>query len=372
MQEFSRVDGFLKCEFVKPGKSCHIIGSRNLYHRSFFGPYISSLEHLLRRLPEAQCISTDGPGTARALLELRDMSRFIETDHTAWDLHMSQPLLAALNDEYRRIFRVPAEDAVYFEEVLRSYLSTSWRFRNGLSYKLKGTRVSGDVDTTVGNTIIHIAVNRAVARMSGLSKADFKQRCKGDDSVIAEHGNPGKRFEVSHFRRLGLEVKASERSTIFDVEFCSSYLLQGETGWTMSRNPWKIVRHVPYVLGITNRKEFIRKSQQKSLCEALVSQGTPIMCALSHYWWRCAGHPSVPFTDRDVQYHYQSYCGGEKHVSTHARWSFERLWGITVADQLHCERYLYSLRVGDVPDHWVLHRLGHILDRPGTPLDEYE
>lgn len=368
--DFQLVSGFIKDEFVKYGKWPHLIGSRNLYHRVTMGPYISALESIAYTHPQLMCLTSNSYTTANRLVHLVGPAQYIlETDHTAWDAHMHKSFLEILNAFYRRVLVVAPGDEESFADCLDAYLETNWKYRSGMSYTLTGTRVSGDVDTSFGNSIIHAAVNRVVARLCNLQ---IDQVVKGDDSVIAILGvasGPPRHvlrdeFCLGMYELFGFDVKPIWRTTLSEVEFCSSMVhpilsADGIPTWKMYRKPSKILVNTPWALGCLSVRLRQKRAREKSLCEYLSNQGCPVLAAVTRFWWISAGCPNYSSADKDLQRSLRYYDAHGAKISDLSRIDFERKYGIAPSDQILCEQYIDQAWPGSNLDHWVLKQLAN-------------
>jgi len=357
--QLQHVDAFLKAEFIQPGKFCHIIGSRNLYHRIIFGRYIAALEAIIYGIEGMQAVCANSYSTAQQLEQIASGADWtLETDHTAWDAHVSTQHLYLLNDFYRRVFDVPQHEKVVFEMCLRAYLKTRWTYQNGIKYTLHGGRVSGDVDTTLGNSLLHIALNKAIAEECG---STIMQRVKGDDSVIC---GTGPKISIPLYREYGFEVKPIWRDRLSQVEFCSSYITtvrdaSGNEVRKMCRLPWKIIGRLPYTNACYGKKQRVMVQREKVQCEQFCNDCVPVLGELTNYYSRCGSITShVHIQSEQRQRLLEHYDSGGANITQRGREDFNEKFGISISDQMHCERYLNTLEPGSPPDHWVLRALG--------------
>ncbi len=354
--DLRRIDGFLKREMVDAGKAVHLIGSRNLHHRVWFGRYIAALESKLYKLPEFLPLRSDSYACGERLhAVLQGSVRILETDHTAWDAHMSAPLLRLVHEFYQKVF---PHDPVLLE-CLSAQLENVWRFRNGVSYVLYGTRTSGDSDTSCGNSLLHVAINRYLARRHG---CEIDQVVKGDDSVISFKSS--RVFPVEDYAALfGFEVKPVWRDDPAEVEFASSILLpvlRGEESvWKMFRLPRKIITRLPFSLGLFTPRMAQDRFADKVVCEQFCTRGCPVVAAFVDCLLRSTRTGAKFATlDSTERRRIELFRGDNSPVQPEARRIFAIKFGIGIDEQLACESYLAALPSGCVIQHPVLSLLG--------------
>lgn len=350
--DLRKIDGFLKREMVDPGKAVHLIGSRNLYHRVIFGRYIAALERRLYKLKEFIPLCSNSYECGIRVAEVLEGSvKILETDHTAWDAHMSKPLLQLVHEFYRKVFGNVPE----LEECLEAQLVNIWEFSNGCRYVLQGTRTSGDSDTSCGNSLIHVAINRYLGRTYF---CDIDQVVKGDDSVISFKTNTV--FPLEQYSEcFGFEVKPIWRDDPAEVEFASSIVLpvskDNQLTFKMFRLPRKVLTRVCYTLGEYSSSGALERFADKVTCELVCNRGAPIIQAFTQYLYRCVRVPSSGRTlDSSEQFRLHLFSGGPSRVEPEARRIFAHKFGIGISDQILCENYLDSLLPGCPIDHPVI------------------
>lgn len=282
-------------------------------------------------------------------------TRKIETDHTAWDCHQHRDILQVLHEFYFDYF---GNDPV-LQACCKAQLTNNWLFTDGMSYTLHGTRVSGDSDTSLGNSLAHVVINWHIARQSGVQ---IDQMVKGDDAIIGIYGDG--HFNLDLYKeQFGFEVKPIMRDSDDQIEFASSYSMEIDTAqgpaYKMFRLPKKIIERTPYAIGQFNGRNASKRFNAKVLCELVCNTGCPVIYALCTHWYRGTANADLRHLTRDERYRYEangpntSMCT----ISPNTRIQFERRFGISVTEQEECENYLRLLLPGESPDHPVLSRL---------------
>lgn len=180
-------------------------------------------------------------------------------DHTGFDAHVNKQLLALEHWFYVRVFgNDPA-----LTHLLRQQRVNKGRTRCGLQYQIEATRMSGDANTSLGNTIINYAILSAVCGR--------ELYVNGDDSVAWTDARPTKQ----DFAVFGMETKI-EFVDRFNVEFCQTKVLQSKR--LCVREPFRAVARLLCLKQID--KTYLR---QVLLCEAICNNGVPVFGILHKY-----------------------------------------------------------------------------------------
>lgn len=195
-------------------------------------------------------------------------------DHSKFDAHVSVPLLKMEHDVYKSAF--PKDR--YLRQILNWQIHNKGFTNNNLMFKTKGTRMSGDQNTGLGNSVINYAIlSHVFRRVKHLLYVD------GDDSVIFMERDDLARVELKEFEEYGMETKVDMFYRFEDLEYCSSKPCFDGKYWKMVRDP----RAALSKLGWSTRKQ--HTMDQKStdnllysmgLCEWVLNNGIPVLGAI--------------------------------------------------------------------------------------------
>ncbi|KAJ8666906.1 hypothetical protein QAD02_008568 [Eretmocerus hayati] len=108
---------------------------------------------------------------------LTKYSHYTEADHSSFDAHITEEQLKLTHTFYQYCFYHDRKLRALSKKTLRNSCST----RDGVKYKVNGTRMSGDVDTSLGNSLINYAIIEQVLLELGI---DGDCIVNGDDSII--------------------------------------------------------------------------------------------------------------------------------------------------------------------------------------------
>lgn len=222
---FGRSVSSMVCAFTKlekystsKYKAPRLIQARDPSFNLEYGRYIKPIERALK---------TDihfGKGTydvvGAKIERLRRRWRwYTECDHSTFDAHVTVDMLKLCH----RFYKQCQGNNPYMESLARRTIHNKGITRNGERYKITGTRMSGDVDTSLGNSLINYHILMAAIRMVGLRGDAI---VNGDDSIIfTDHPIPTKQF-VNVLRLFNMEsVVNNSVNNIHLVEFCRTKLI---------------------------------------------------------------------------------------------------------------------------------------------------
>lgn len=193
----------------------------------------------------------------------------ISIDHSKFDSCVRVEHLRALHRFYLSIFK---SKHLYF--ILRHQLNNKGFSMQGLKYKVKGTRMSGDYDTALGNTLLNFFVIYSVLdRMD----VDGHFYIDGDDGLIfIERAHLSKFQEHTHyFEWMGFETKISI-DDLSTFEFCQTKLIRSSPP-VLCRDPRKVVSNLCVSLRKYDSVTWPKIFQGKVICEYWANQGVPIV-----------------------------------------------------------------------------------------------
>ena len=332
------------------------------------GPYFAALGHVLSHIPGARCISANSLDKGRYIDQaLYGSLNVLEDDYSAWDSTVTPFDLELTDSLYHSVFGELPHDVL---AALRAHRGSHWVFGCGIRYTLDGTRVSGDSDTTVGNTVLHWCYNHALLVFEGhypAYDAHNHFEVSGDDGVL---GLSRPSIDLEVLGLCGKQVKAIYRLDPLSTTFCSGVVLpvviDGIAQPRYYRMPDRVVNRIGFTAKFVTEKQGPTQLAYKALSEAYASSGCPVMDALARRVYRDAVLDSTTrwVFDRDVQRRLDL----EKTVPpipsiAHAtRLAFAELFGISPTQQEEAEKYIEEFRRGDAITHPVLARLARLAE----------
>lgn len=288
------------------------------------------------------------------------------------DAHVRPETKRAANAFYASFVEDPRERKelqALLEMTVRCKAHASYETVNGgsdtISYVTNGQVCSGEA-TTGGGHCIRVAGMLALAlgKRSRLRRSDYWFYVDGDDFIIIleqRHEQTVRASVVEVFNSLGFKLELDSASVVEHVEFCRSRPVRTAGGWTMVRNPRRVLTTAltgtRFAQGTKTRRKYVRAVADSEL---FVQSGVPVLQAYAQYLNRSAGEivgfpPDHPLAPRAYQ---RRRAAQGLPVDDDARMSFFRAWGIDIATQFALERWLerhtLDLRVDPVPTDPVM------------------
>lgn len=237
LSDNDRVEYFQKIEQLDEIKDPRAIQARADNFKARAGPWIAALEHRVRERLPILVKGLDEPSKARKLQELRyRANKVVELDFSRFDRSLSIDLLMATEHAiYKEI--LPPKISELMSHQLRSTVSS----RNGATYYVDGTRMSGDMNTSIGNCLIVASLMLAI----GMPLDSFV--AEGDDmlAVLTEKETHGLRIAL--LEQAGLSPKLA----IYPLDcgsFCSRYDIHTIEGPKRIRHPFREITRFNYTL----------------------------------------------------------------------------------------------------------------------------
>lgn len=194
-----------------------------------------------------------------------DQPVFIELDHSRFDSTISETML---KKEHK--FYVDKFGDRYLASLLRHQIYNKGVSRNGITYKVKGTRMSGDYNTGLGNSLLNRAIIEYMVK-------DIKHELMvdGDDSVLIVEAKDLGFFNPEYFARLGLKTKIQYKTRIEQVDYCRCRLVISSK--VMARDPARIFTNLGTSTRMYGPKGFMYWLNACLACEYYSNPGLPLV-----------------------------------------------------------------------------------------------
>nr|QTJ63721.1 RNA-dependent RNA polymerase [Dipluran tombus-related virus] len=346
MHAFSSVNVFLKREkLLEHGKAARLVSSRNDTLKCLLGPYIAAMEKVVYQSKWC-CKGCNSYTKAQKFAELYGSFSdpvTIEADYSKFDAHVSEFFLKHIEHAfYTRMCRDP-----FLREMLRYQLTNFCRTKNGGRYIVRGTRMSGDVNTSLGNGIINYILWRTLFHRAGIRARILVD---GDDSIcVVERSDLAAALQAMEtVGEYGFDIKYNVRLDRRDVSFCSGMFIRTNAGLRYIRAPCNLLRKAPYSVGTFTWLQARRRARLVSYCEYLCHDNIPVLGALAMFWRRAAGSGALDQTDQRYLYRIEVESSAQRSqtIGAESRDDFYHITGLSPRRQRWLEANLNACSGG--------------------------
>lgn len=253
----ARLKTFVKAEKIdftsKKDPAPRVIQPRDPRYNLEVGRYLKRLEH---QILDAIAAVNDG---VPVVMKGHNAQAVAGWMRVKWDM-FSKPVAIGLDasrfDQHVSIDALKWEHGVYLScfrgqdrNELRKLLS--WQLHNSgvgtasdgyIKYTVDGCRMSGDMNTGLGNCLLMCAMVWSYCHSKGVK---HQLANNGDDCVvICEQRDLVKFMDglQQWFLDMGFTMKVEEPVSVFEkIEFCQTQPVWCGDAWVMCRNPWKCI-----------------------------------------------------------------------------------------------------------------------------------
>jgi hypothetical protein len=271
----------------------------------------------------------------------------ILADHSKFDSHVTQDHLSAEFEFYEKLFGGKRWQRKYLRYLLAMQYNNKGRTKNGTRYVTPNTRMSGDMNTGLGNSVINLGMLRLWAGDDSFIYVD------GDDSVLMMERESYNRLPelATYMLGLGMETKYEVVTQLQDLDFCQCKLVEVAGEWRLVREPLRMIMRdafTPKYYTKAARKTLVRSM---GYCELAICRGVPIGQALGLRYLEIAGKGKI-LKELDMYYQARQEMtditkARAQPISLATRMSYETAFGITIWDQLRIEKEISKLDLAD-------------------------
>lgn len=298
------VMAFVKSEKLEDGtKDPRMIQCRTPRFSYLLGNYLKPLEHKLycvqgtreleRFLPSGRLIAKGLDSRSRATLLKAKMEEVGECvvysmDCSRFDAHVGQLALRLEHLVYQMCY--PGHKLL--QQLLQGQLVNRGVTAGGLKYTCPGGRMSGDMNTALGNCIIMIIMLAGAMRRMGFKPREWQCLDDGDDCLLIVHARDEDRLEnlVPIFRTYGHVLKLENRATnLHQVTFCQSRVVECADGLKFVQSPQRTLSRGMCSVSKFRGADISKFLRTLATCELSISMGVPILQEYALTMMRSAG-----------------------------------------------------------------------------------
>nr|QED21532.1 hypothetical protein 1 [Cushing virus] len=266
----SRVQPFVKLEKMRTTKykAPRMIQARDVSFNIEYGVYIKAIEDKLKHdihFGKGNYLDI-GSKIRKLAVKYR---YYTEADHSCFDAHITVEQLKVTHTFYQSCFN----HDVTLRNLSKKTIVNRCGSRLGIKYKIKGTRMSGDVDTSLGNSLINYGMI-----MDVLHRLNIKGDAivNGDDSIIFSDAPIPINEAARLFRLHNQETKLKNSVTnIHKVEFCRTKVVVNSMGqWTLMIDPKRLFD----IFGMTYKTtgDYVKYLKQVIACNVACNAANPL------------------------------------------------------------------------------------------------
>lgn len=375
-----RIKAFVKSEKFNPGDKNNpdprMIQARNARYNILLAQYLKPMEKQLYTIKggstNTRLIAKGLNQVERADLLIRKWNTFSKPvcyslDASRWDKHCDVALLKIEHS----IYQYMCAD-VGLKHLLAAQLRNKCFTSNGVRYKTLGKRMSGDMNTALGNCLLMIICLIAACHDLGLRKYDLLD--DGDDCLVIVEQEDEDRLRgiVNKFLEFGHELKLENRATdVQKVVFCQSHIVfRKDLPPTFVRNWVKVLSTACCGSRYWDQPHMVKGMMGAvGACELSLNEGVPILQAFACRLRDLAQGEIFSKFEAEEGILYRA--AKELHLETgdamqavqrlkpkaidfDTRWSFYEAFGVLPARQLEVEEALMA---------WA-----PVLDLPAMPV----
>jgi len=273
-------------------------------------------------------------------------------DCSRWDKHVTSEVLKIEHEFYQSFYHGDE----FLKHLLKMQVKNKCCTKNGVRYQVHGGRMSGDINTALGNCFLMVVMAEAALRKIGVTHDLLDD---GDDCLVFSEEEDFEKIEKdlpAIFLTYGQELKVENIARKPEaVVFCQSRMVWNGETWTMVR-PWqKILSQTCCGTKYWNMPNMVRPMLGLvGACESYLSRGVPILSVFARALHRLSQGEMAKITcaESGLALKYKLESGNaeqptyiDSNITPAARLSFEETWGVPLWQQFAIERRL---------DQWTL------------------
>jgi hypothetical protein len=367
----ARITAFVKAEKRKSAdtKDPRLIQFRTPKYNLELATFLKPVEHAIlqhrgprRGVARTYVIAKGRDSVERAKIIRKKWDEFsdpvcVSLDASRFDKHVSSAALRAEHSVYNAVYSDP-----YLARLLGWQVRNKGRTMNGIKYKVEGNRMSGDYNTGMGNCLLMVAMTEAY--LLGLKLKRWDYFADADDCLVfVERCDLEKLLNsvYASFLEFGQEVRIEEVAyEYWDIRHCQGAPMITATGVRMIRDFRKVLSQA--FCGYNHYhdpKGGMRVMKSVAQCELILNAGVPILQPLAQRVLDLL--ESVKYSKLDQRdtvtwlaltesrrRHFSWKAEASVEITSEARQSFERVFGVTTPEQYAWEAWVEALTFKDI------------------------
>jgi len=255
---------------------------------------------------------------------------YIMCDYSKMDAHLRLKMREMLEWSFYRRFNPDVE----FRRLLRVQEHNIVESIAGTKWKIDGTMMSGEYNTSLGDSLINDEL------MSyWLRDVKHAKLINGDDGVMIVEAEDISKLDMDFFLKVGMKLKVELESEFSRVSFCQCSPCFIFGSWRMVRNPYRVMSRAAYTTKNLNGRGWLKLLGSIGMGELACNGGFPVLQAYSQMLIRSAnGQFSQALFDDYMDMRVDKTSKHALPVTAAARRSFQESFGISIGQQLDLEQ----------------------------------
>jgi hypothetical protein len=261
---------------------------------------------------------------------------FILLDYSKMDAHLRELLRECV--EWSTYLKAFASDA-FLRFLLGFQRRNKVRSMNDLFWYIVATMMSGEYNTSLGDTLINDAITAYMLRMIKHGKL-----LNGDDGVIIVERADLDRVDYSWFTRFGMNAKVEVVDDFTKIKFCQCQPIRVNGVWRMVRDPNRVLSKSSYTIKTLSGNAWTKLVGAIGLGELSCNTGVPILQSFAHLLYRSAGCKTSAGLLNDYMYmRHDKITTKREPVTNQSRLDFNDAFGISPDEQRGLESMFDSI-----------------------------
>lgn len=378
----SFLKSFVKFEKQDVSKAPRVINPRSARYNLVLGTYLKHAEkHYFKAInsvfgaqtPATVIKGVNSDVSATILRAKWDCFKHpvgLGLDATKFDMHTSLEALCYEHSFYLQLFPGSGELVKLLNWQLCNR-GTAKSVDGSVEFTMRGTRSSGDLNTSLGNCLIMCAMVWVYAKRCDVV---IELANNGDDCVVfmerSELGKFMQGFDL-WFRSCGYAMTVETPVYEFEqVEFCQTRPVQLSSGWRMIRNHATVLtKDTMCMVPIQNNNVYRKWLHAVGEAGSSLASGSPVQESFYRAYLRAGTKSDQKFKDhvyRGTSMYTKINELGTAVITPSSRVSYYYAFGVLPDEQVELERYFDSAVFEDVVLIPIPRQ--HYVDEPGISL----
>lgn len=361
------IQAFVKAEKIAdPSKDPRMIQARSGRFNVVLGSYLKAIEHSLynmkgqgtmrKYLPPTRSIMKGLSMPARGALltqKWRSLKNPVQLalDCSRFDAHCSKSLLEVEHAVYLRCFLNSPE----LDRILKWQLSNKCFTQGGVVYSCEGRRMSGDMNTALGNCVLMVLMLADAMKEMGITTDRFEIADDGDDCALFVEKEDADRVSeeiVKIFKTYGHDLKIEERIDTFEkVTLCGARVIRVGGKRIAILEPGRTIGKSRVIMKVRQEPDWLRKYVSTvGQCLLALHTGVPVLQSHAQYLMRAhrARLKEVPgsYLYR-LDWKTDPMQARSQRITDQAREDFAQAFDVSIVEQLEAEQWYDSHWIGD-------------------------